>query len=164
MRPFARCVIMATIAVCGAAKWIAHRGVAARPPLASGPAAAANNTAIRVTRIYTGSDGQAHAEDVDVKFGAADALGLAQSDAIKATSANFARFAPNFLEDWHHAHARRYVITLTGKGEIELSGGQKVTLEPGHELLTEDLTGKGHIARALTADWTAVFVQLEDAK
>jgi hypothetical protein len=59
------------------------------------------------------------------------------------------------------AHARRYVITLSGRGEIELAGGQKIMLEPGHVLLAEDLTGKGHIARALTADWTAMFVQLD---
>jgi quercetin dioxygenase-like cupin family protein len=97
---------------------------------------------------------------MDVKFGVPDALGLAQSEAVKVTSANFVRFAPNFFEDWHPAHARRYVITLTGKGEIELGDREKITLEPGHVLLAEDLTGHGHIARALTADWTALFVQL----
>jgi hypothetical protein len=65
------------------------------------------------------------------------------------------------LEDWHCAHARRYVITLTGRGEAEIGGGQKVPMEPGSVVLFEDMTGKGHISRALTADWTAVFVQLD---
>ena len=116
---------------------------------------------VRLTRIYTGPDGQTHAEDIDPKLAPSPTPGLQQSASVKATSANFARFAPGFVEDWHPAHARRYVITLTGRGEIELAGGQKVILEPGHVLLTEDLTGKGHIARALTADWTALFVQLD---
>jgi hypothetical protein len=53
------------------------------------------------------------------------------------------------------------VITLTGRGEIEVSDGKKVVLEPGRVVLVEDTAGKGHVSRALTADWTAVFVQLE---
>jgi quercetin dioxygenase-like cupin family protein len=145
---------------CGVAAVTLH----ARMDAAAGEAASPNSTPTRLTRIYSGPDGQSHAEDIDVKFGAPDALGLAQSEAQKASSTNFVRFAPNFVEDWHHAHARRYVITLSGKGEIDLSDGHKVTLEPGHILLTDDLTGKGHIARAVTADWTAAFVQLEEGE
>ena len=118
---------------------------------------------MRVTRIYPGADGQTHAEQVEMKLGAStpDIPGFEQSEAVKVTSVNFVRFAPGFFEDWHNAHARRYVVTLTGRGEVELGGGQKILLEPGRVLLAEDLTGKGHITRALTRDWTAVFVQLD---
>jgi hypothetical protein len=116
---------------------------------------------IRVTRIYTAADGETHAGDLEAKLGAADALGMEQSELVKAGSANFVRFSANFREDWHRAHARRYVITLTGRGEIEVSDGKKVVLEPGRVVLVEDTAGKGHVSRALTADWTAVFVQLE---
>lgn len=158
MRKFARyAMAMAIAGMCGMAMvLVAHARLSASP--------GASNRAPQVTRIYTGADGQTHAEEVDVKFGAPNALGLAESEAVKVTSANFAQFAPNFVEDWHHAHARRYVVTLSGKGEIEIGGGQKITLEPGHVLLTEDLSGKGHIARALTNDWTALFVQVEETK
>lgn len=144
-------------AICGMAMLLAAHAGPSEAPVPS-------STAPHVTRIYTGADGQTHAEDLNIKFDAPDALGLAQSEAVKVTTANFARFAANFTEDWHHAHARRYVITLSGKGEIEIGGGQKITLEPGHVLVTEDLTGKGHIARALTNDWTALFVQIEETK
>jgi quercetin dioxygenase-like cupin family protein len=99
-----------------------------------------------------------------MKLGASisDKPGFEQSEAVKVTSVTLVCFAPGFFEDWHNAHARRYVITLTGRGEVELGGGQKITLEPGRVLLAEDLTGKGHITRALTADWTAAFVQVEE--
>ena len=149
-------LVAAVVGICGIALCGAY---------AAGRASATQDKApMRLTRIYASADGQSHAEDVDVKFGVADALGLMQSEALSSGSVNFVRFPPNFLETWHHAHARRFVITLSGKGEIELSDGHKVALEAGHVLLTEDLTGKGHIARALTADWTALFVQLADAE
>jgi quercetin dioxygenase-like cupin family protein len=116
---------------------------------------------IRVVRIYAGADGETHAEEAEAKLGAADALGMEQSEQVKAGSTNFVRFPANFHENWHNAHARRYVITLTGRGEIEVSDGKRAVLEPGRVALVEDMTGKGHVSRALTADWTAVFVQLE---
>ena len=126
-----------------------------------GAAAADAKPTIRVTRVYSGNDGQSHAEEAELKLSTPNALGMEQSEALKAASTNFVRFPPNFLEDWHCAHARRYVITLTGRGEIEVSDGQKAVLEPGRVAWVEDLTGKGHVSRALTSDWTAVFVQLQ---
>jgi hypothetical protein len=53
------------------------------------------------------------------------------------------------VSDWHTAPRRQYVITLSGRGEIELAGGKKIALEPGHIELAEDLTGKGHITRVV---------------
>jgi quercetin dioxygenase-like cupin family protein len=152
MRSLAVCLSL--FAVIAAALWTFHHGhttVAAqsRPP-------------VRVIRIFTGDDGQTHAGEIEAKLGAADALGLESSDNIAATSANFVRFRPGFFEDWHHAKTRRYVVTLTGRGEVEIGGGRKITLEPGLVLLAEDMTGHGHITRALSDNWTALFVQLEE--
>jgi hypothetical protein len=44
------------------------------------------------------------------------------------------------------------VITLSGRGEIEVAGGKKISLEPGHIELIEDTTGKGHITRVVGAE------------
>jgi len=55
------------------------------------------------------------------------------------------------------------VITLSGRGEIELAGGQKVPVGPGHINLIEDTTGKGHITRNLgTEDRIAITIPLAD--
>jgi quercetin dioxygenase-like cupin family protein len=142
--------------VCCAAVWLAREG-RVRGTAAEG------RTGVRVARIYSGADGQTHAEEIEAGFGAADALGLEQSERVKAESVNFSRFRPGFFQDWHHATARRYVITLSGQGEIELGSGQRIALEPGHILLAEDMSGKGHITRNVgKADWTAMFVQVEE--
>jgi hypothetical protein len=44
------------------------------------------------------------------------------------------------------------VITLSGRGELEVSGGKKIPLGPGQINLIEDTTGKGHITRNLGPD------------
>jgi quercetin dioxygenase-like cupin family protein len=68
---------------------------------------------------------------------------------MKTTGVRFRRQAPNYFEDWHTAPRKQYVITLSGQGEIEVAGGKKIPLGPGHILLVEDLTGKGHISRGV---------------
>ena len=41
------------------------------------------------------------------------------------------------------------MVTLRGESEIELDGGRKLRLGPGHILLAEDTTGQGHISRGI---------------
>ena len=57
------------------------------------------------------------------------------SEMAKAPGVQFRRQAPNYFEDWHTAPRRQYVITLSGRGEIELSDGKKISLYPGRILL-----------------------------
>ena len=73
------------------------------------------------------------------------------------------RWSPGYVNYWHPARQRQYLITLSGRGELELVGGQKISLEPGRILLAEDVTGKGHITRALgTEDCILLLVHLAD--
>ena len=61
--------------------------------------------------------------------------------------------------DWHTAPRRQYVITLSGQAELEVSGGKKIRVGPGHIDLVEDTTGKGHITR-VTGTEDRVTLQL----
>ena len=123
-------------------------------------AAAQKRTPISVTRIFTGPDGQTHAEEIDVKLMPGGTSGEL-SEMMKATGVQFRRTPPSYFVDWHPAPQRQYVITLSGRGEIELVGGKKIPLGPGHILLAEDVTGKGHISRGVgTEDRVSVFVPL----
>jgi quercetin dioxygenase-like cupin family protein len=96
---------------------------------------------IMVTRIYTGADGQSHAEEVELKTTGGN------TELIPATGIQFSSRAPSTTGDWHTGPRRQYVITLAGTGELEVSGGKKVPVGPGHINLIEDTTGKGHITR-----------------
>jgi len=100
----------------------------------------------QITRLYTGPDGQTHAEKIDVKFGA---RGTDPFKLMAAPGAEIRRAAPGRVGDWHTAPRRQYVITLSGHGEVELIDGTKIELGPGSIDLAEDLTGKGHITRVI---------------
>jgi quercetin dioxygenase-like cupin family protein len=100
-----------------------------------------------MTRLYTGPDGQTHAEEVEAKFTAGSPNEVFKLMGI--TGAELHRSAPGTVQDWHNAPRRQYVITLSGQGEVELTGGKKIHLGPGHIELAEDTTGKGHITRTI---------------
>jgi len=117
---------------------------------------------IVVTRIFTGPDGKTHAEQIDVKLAPGGGSGEL-SEMAKVTGLQFRRQAPNYFQDWHPAPRRQYVITLSGQGEVELDGGKKIPLGPGHILLAEDVTGKGHISRGVgSEDRISLFIPLAD--
>jgi quercetin dioxygenase-like cupin family protein len=123
--------------------------------------AAPRHAPVTVTRIYTGSDSRTHAELIDEKL--TPLAGREQSEKVKVASSYFVRCSPGFVADWHPASARRYVVTLSGRGELELAGGRKIPLGPGQILQAEDLTGKGHIIRTIgKTDWTTLFVQFDE--
>ncbi len=119
--------------------------------------AAQTHKPVVVTRLYTGPDGQTHAEDIEIPL-TGDRLNEV-SEMLKVTGAEIHRTPPGRVNDWHPAPRRQYVITLSGRGEIELAGGKKISLEPGHIELAEDLTGKGHITRTVGSE-DRVTIQL----
>ena len=101
-----------------------------------------------VTRLYTGADGQSHAEDVEVAWRPATLRPeLSDSESVKATGAQFLRWPRGFVWAGHPASKRQYVIIVSGRGEVDVVGGTSVQLAPGRILLAEDTTGKGHTTR-----------------
>ena len=116
--------------------------------------------AVMMTRLYTGPDGQTHAEEMEAKFTAGP------NEVFKLmgiTGAELHRAAPGTVLDWHTAPRRQYVITLSGQGELEVSGGKKLRVGPGHIDLVEDTTGKGHITRVTgTEDRLTLQLPLSD--
>jgi len=154
MGPMVRRLVFVGLVGCTLVVWNAradHDVVVAQP-----------RTPIVVTRIYTGPDGQTHAEQIDVKLTPGGGSGELSEMAV-VTGLQFRRQAPNYFQDWHPAPRRQYVITLSGRGEIELAGGKKIPLGPGHILLAEDVAGKGHISRGVgNEDRVSLFIPLAE--
>ena len=63
---------------------------------------------IRCIRLFTGTDGRSHVEQIDVP------LGVVQS----VTAAHFEETAAGSTLDWHDAPCEQYVITLSGTLEF----------------------------------------------
>ena len=100
-----------------------------------------------MTRLYTGSDNQTHAEEVELKFTPGSPAEV--SHLMPVTGSELHRTGGGSVEDWHRAPRRQYVITLSGHGEIEVAGGKKVSVGPGSIDLVEDTSGKGHITKVV---------------
>jgi quercetin dioxygenase-like cupin family protein len=131
-------------------KWIWMAGIALAGscvvayPVLSAPAQ--KSSPVKMHRLYTGADGQTHVEEIMVDFGPGGVNGFK----LKAgAGAEIRRAPPGRVADWHTAPRRQYVITLSGRGEVELIDGTKIELGPGSIDLAEDLTGKGHITRVV---------------
>ena len=115
---------------------------------------------VLITRLYTGADGQTHAEEIEAKFTAGSPNEVFKMGTV---GAELHRAAPGTVIDWHTAPRRQYVITLSGQGELEVSGGKKIPVGPGHIELVEDTTGKGHITRVTgTEDRVTLTLPLAD--
>jgi quercetin dioxygenase-like cupin family protein len=110
---------------------------------------------IMVTRIFTGPDGQSRSEVIELKANGG------VSEMIKATGVQFSSRPAAPVSDWHTGPRRQYVITLSGRAELEVGDGKKVAIGPGQINLIEDTTGKGHTTRNLE-DRIVVTIPLAD--
>src|SRR6195256_1564077 len=134
-------------------------------------AVAQGRKSVVITRIFTGQDGLAHAEDIELNLNARGA-----TDMLKATGAEFSVRPPTAgansrstaatdpdAPGWHTGPARQFVITLSGHSEVEVSAGVHIAAGPGHINLIEDTTGKGHITRNFgPGDRIALTIPLAD--
>jgi len=140
-----------TLAAVAGTRWFVGDAAAAQAP-----------TPVKVTRLYTGPDGKTKVEEFEIPLKPRD-VGRDVSTPVALTTLQVRRTTPRYFEDWHGASRRQIVVTLAGESEIELEDGRKLRLGPGHILLAEDTTGKGHISRAVAGkDRIAFDIGLAD--
>ena len=115
---------------------------------------------MRITRIYTGDDGESYFEDIEVALEEGNFAG--KLSAPVATSAViFRETGDDYDLDFHPAPRRQYVVNLSGSVEIETGHGDQRLLGPGEILLAEDTTGRGHKSRAVDGERRSLFIVLE---
>ena len=108
-----------------------------------------------IVRLFTGDDGLSHIEEVTLPFEPFhDTEGShGEGTALQAATGITFRLSPTgYSLDWHNAPRRQYVITISGEVEIGASDGTVRRVGPGGILLAEDLTGRGHTTRVVSAE------------
>ncbi|MFH1087461.1 MAG: hypothetical protein V1737_02590 [Chloroflexota bacterium] len=103
----------------------------------------------KVTRIFTGPDGQSHFEDMDLPMSKENPT-RGRTEATTATSVYFLEFSPGYERSWHHAPQRQMVVTLQGEGEVQIGDGTRRRFGPGDIMLAEDKTGQGHFSHVVS--------------
>jgi hypothetical protein len=106
-------------------------------------------------RIYTGTDGLSHVEDIVLD---------ANTVMEKVSSVEVRVAPPGRFGDWHVGPQRQYIINLAGTGQLEVAEG-KVDLPPGSIEYIDDLTGKGHTTRTTSKEErVSIWLKFEDQK
>lgn len=116
---------------------------------------------MKIVRIFTGSDGESHFEDVEVAFTQSGPMGRI-SALVPARGLMFREVGGDYDLDFHNAPRRQYVINLTGSVDIITGDGTTRRIGPGGILLAEDTKGRGHKSRNVAGEpRTCLFVPLE---
>ena len=116
---------------------------------------------MKITRIYAGSDGESHFEDIHVPLHDAGDIG-SLSRVFPATGVIFRETDGLYDYHWHNAPCRQLVLMLEGGVEIEASDGEKRIFDSGDILLAEDTSGRGHISKAVNQQARkSVFITLD---
>ena len=103
---------------------------------------------MKITRIYSGTDGESHFEDVEIPLQDRGVIG-AISALHPATGIAFRETEGSYDFGFHTAPRRQYIVNLDAAVELETGDGTKRVIGAGEILLAEDTTGRGHISRAV---------------
>lgn len=103
---------------------------------------------MKVVNIYADDKGESHIRDVEVEWARESRFGKS-SDPVPVTTMTFRVTDGSYDLDWHNAPRRQYIVNLEGSVELITSTGEKRIVGPGEIVLAEDLTGKGHLSRAV---------------
>lgn len=132
---------------------------AAAAILAGGPARAQSgaNTAnrARLFRIYSTPNGGSEIEEIEI---APDAKPVPLTQMTAGVYSGTGARAP----DWHTAPRRQFAINMTGELEVEITSGRRQKIGAGDLVYLEDITGKGHVTRAL-GPITNLFLHVPEA-
>lgn len=116
---------------------------------------------MKITRLYTGADGEAHFEDIDIPLTDQGKIGWLSAP-IPATGMILRETGSDYDYDWHNAPQRQFILMLEGEVEIEVGDGTSRRFGPGDILLVEDTTGRGHRSRTVNQQpRRSVFITLD---
>lgn len=128
-------------------------------------AAAQGRKPVMMHRFYTGKDGLSHVEEIEVKGFDQNNIANLMETTTGATLRSSKPDAPGAdFGAFHPGPRRQYIFDLAGHEEVEFSGGERITLNPGDIELIEDLAPtKGHRNRNLgPEDRLVLWVPIAD--
>jgi len=122
------------------------------------------DVSVEAVRIFTDSDGESHFGPLSIDFSARDFAPPAppvEVSEVVPSRHGFLRAPPGWFGDWHPTPARQFMCLLSGILEVGVSDGEVRRMSPGTIVLLEDLEGRGHSTRVVSAEAAVlVFAQL----
>ena len=103
---------------------------------------------MRVHNLYADANGQSHWRDIEIEWVEETRSGKL-SKRLPATGIIFRETKADYDLDWHTAPRRQYIINLDAGVKITASDGESRVIGAGEIILVEDITGKGHLSKAV---------------
>ncbi len=117
---------------------------------------------MQIIRVYTGSDGASHFEELDIKMNEIG-VGGRLSSMMQGSGVIFREVDGAYNLDFHTAPRRQFVVNLIGSVDITVGDGSSRRLGSGEILLAEDTTGQGHKSSAVNGQSrTCLFIPIDD--
>jgi hypothetical protein len=116
---------------------------------------------MRIHNLYVDADGETHFRDVEVEW-VQDTPGGKLSKRQPATGVIFRETSGDYDLDWHPAPRRQYIVNLDAGVQITASDGETRVIGAGEILLVEDVTGKGHLSKAVSGQIRhSIFIPID---
>ena len=120
---------------------------------------------ISCTRLFADETGESHFEDIEFDMNsiqyAPPAPALEISEGLAAKEVFWFRFPSGWEDAAHPSPRRQLFVVLEGEVEGWTSQGDTRVFRPGDRILMEDTSGKGHGARPLNGEATAIVIALD---
>jgi hypothetical protein len=108
----------------------------------------------RLVRIYSKPNGDSGVEELEI---APNAGPIPVTQMTAGVYGGAAR-----PPAWHLAPRKQFAINMTGDLEVEVTGGARRKIGAGDLVFLEDVTGQGHVTRAL-GPITNLFIHVADS-
>ena len=116
---------------------------------------------MRIHNLYVDPDGETHFRDIEVAWAHESHIGKL-SARLPATGVIFRETAGDYDLDWHPAPRRQYIVNLDAGVRITVSDGETRVIGAGEVLLVEDVTGKGHLSKAVAGQVRrSIFIPID---
>jgi hypothetical protein len=116
---------------------------------------------MRIHNLYVDGEGETHFRDIEVEW-VHDGPGGKLSARHQATGVIFRETGGDYDLDWHPAPRRQYIVNLDGGVQITASDGEKRVIGAGEVLLVEDVSGKGHLSKAVSGQIRhSIFIPID---
>jgi hypothetical protein len=116
---------------------------------------------MRIHNLYADADGQSHFRDIEIEW--IEERNFSKlSKRLPANGIIFRETSGDYDLDWHPAPRRQYIINLDAGVHITASDGESRVIGAGEVVLVEDITGKGHLSKAVSGKMRrSIFVPVE---
>jgi quercetin dioxygenase-like cupin family protein len=108
---------------------------------------------MKYVRMYAGSDGESHFEDVPVDLKLSDysppTPPVYISPFVAARQFGFVRIPAGWVGAWHPSPGRQVFLYLAGEMDVKVSDDERRRFRAGTVLLVEDTVGRGHQSRVV---------------